>query len=62
MSILAWCDSGSCGSVSAAVEAPSEDRIWKLFTLVKDGQGNVLQKDSQHASVHIKKSALHGAN
>ncbi|DBA76980.1 TPA: U6 snRNA-associated Sm-like protein LSm2 [Trebouxia sp. C0004] len=39
MSILSWSDAGSSGSVSAAVGAPSEDRIWNLFTLVKDGQG-----------------------
>ena len=38
-------DAGSSGSVSAAVGAPSEDRIWSLMTLVKDDEGHVVQKN-----------------
>ncbi|DBA85920.1 TPA: hypothetical protein ACH3X1_005464 [Trebouxia sp. C0004] len=51
MSILSWSDAGSSGSVSAAVGAPSEDRIWNLFTLVKDSQGKVIQKNNRKARV-----------
>ncbi|KAL3162480.1 hypothetical protein ABBQ32_010142 [Trebouxia sp. C0010 RCD-2024] len=51
MSLLSLSDAGSSGSVSAAVGAPSEDRIWNLFTLVKDGQGKVIQKNNRKARV-----------
>ncbi|KAL3144251.1 hypothetical protein ABBQ32_004025 [Trebouxia sp. C0010 RCD-2024] len=51
MSLLSLSDAGSSGSVSAAVGAPSEDRIRNLFTLVKDGQGKVIQKNNRKARV-----------